>query len=36
MTDYRVNYTNHKEYSGTEEGRKFGSPVRLFVNFNLR
>eukprot|EP00088_Acartia_fossae_P070144 TRINITY_DN9318_c0_g1_i15.p1 TRINITY_DN9318_c0_g1~~TRINITY_DN9318_c0_g1_i15.p1 ORF type:complete len:539 (+),score=42.74 TRINITY_DN9318_c0_g1_i15:34-1650(+) len=35
MAKYRVNYTNHKEYSGSEEGRKYGSPIRFFTNVEL-
>ena len=29
MSDYRVTYSNHKEFSGS--GRKQGSPVRLYT-----
>lgn len=35
MSDYRVCYLNHKEYSGDTGGRKLGSPVRLFTNHPL-
>ena len=33
MSDYRVTYSNHKEFSG--EGRKQGSPVRLYTDLPL-
>jgi len=36
MSKYRVNYTNHKEFSGDSNGRKFGSPVRIFTNVDLK
>jgi len=36
MTNYRVNYTNHKGFSGSEQGRKYGSPIRIFTNVPLR
>lgn len=32
MTDYKVNYTNHETYHSGKNGRKQGSPVRLFTN----
>lgn len=32
MLDYKVNYTNHETYHSGENGRKYGSPVRLFTN----
>jgi hypothetical protein len=37
MSDYRVGYENHREFSGTPGlGRKQGSPVRIFTNMPLR
>ncbi len=38
MSDYRVTYENHRDYSGaaTKGGRKQGSPVRIFTNVPLR
>ncbi len=37
MSDYRVVYENHREFSGNpESGRKQGSPVRIFTNMPLR
>lgn len=32
MLDYKVNYTNHETYHAGKDGRKQGSPVRLFTN----
>lgn len=32
MCDYKVNYTNHETYHAGHDGRKQGSPVRLFTN----
>lgn len=32
MLDYKVNYTNHDTYHSGQNGRKYGSPVRLFAN----
>lgn len=32
MLDYKVNYTNHDTYHSGTDGRKQGSPVRLFAN----
>lgn len=32
MVDYKVDYTNHDTYHSGKNGRKFGSPVRLFTN----
>lgn len=32
MVDYKVDYTNHGTYHSNENGRKFGSPVRMFTN----
>jgi hypothetical protein len=37
MSDYRVGYDNHREFSGNPNtGRKQGSPVRIFTNMPLR
>jgi hypothetical protein len=37
MSDYRVGYENHREFSGNPgSGRKQGSPVRIFTNMPLR
>jgi len=38
MSDYKVDYDNHKQFSGGEGqgGRKQGSPVRIFTNVDLR
>jgi hypothetical protein len=35
MADYRVTYSNHKEFGGDGEGRKQGSPVRIFTDISL-
>uniref|UniRef100_W8C4Y5 Zinc finger CCHC domain-containing protein 4 n=1 Tax=Ceratitis capitata TaxID=7213 RepID=W8C4Y5_CERCA len=36
MCDYKVNYTNHKEYTDVgDKSRKLGSPVRVFTNIPL-
>jgi len=37
MSDYKVDYDNHKQFSGGEGqgGRKQGSPVRIFTNVEL-
>ncbi|XP_062559995.1 rRNA N6-adenosine-methyltransferase ZCCHC4 [Armigeres subalbatus] len=35
MSDYHVNYTNHRTYHSGEKGLKHGSPVRLFTNVSL-
>lgn len=35
MLDYKVNYTNHSTYHDRTDGRKQGSPVRIFTNVNL-
>lgn len=32
MLDYRVDYTNHGTYHSDQNGRKQGSPVRIFTN----
>lgn len=32
MLDYKVDYTNHETYHSGKNGRKQGSPVRLFTN----
>lgn len=32
MLDYKVDYTNHETYHSGQDGRKQGSPVRLFTN----
>lgn len=32
MIDYQVDYTNHESYSSGKNGRKQGSPVRIFTN----
>lgn len=32
MFDYKVDYTNHESYHSGENGRKQGSPVRIFSN----
>lgn len=36
MIDYKINYTNHDLYHNGENGRKQGSPVRIFTNILLR
>lgn len=36
MLDYKVNYTNHSTYHDRTDGRKQGSPVRIFSNINLK
>lgn len=35
MVDYMVNYTNHKLYHSGANGRKDGSPIRIFTNIPL-
>lgn len=35
MVDYKINYTNHDTYHHGENGRKQGSPVRIFTNVPL-
>lgn len=35
MVDYMVNYTNHKLYHNGVNGRKDGSPIRIFTNIPL-
>ncbi|XP_019555251.3 rRNA N6-adenosine-methyltransferase ZCCHC4 isoform X3 [Aedes albopictus] len=35
MSDYQVNYTNHRTYHSGEKGLKHGSPVRIFTNVPL-
>lgn len=35
MAAYHVNYTNHKTYHNGQNGRKQGSPIRLFTNIPL-
>lgn len=35
MIDYKVNYTNHKLYHNGSNGRKNGSPIRIFTNIPL-
>lgn len=35
MMDYLVNYTNHKHYHSGVNGRKEGSPIRIFTNIPL-
>lgn len=35
MSDYKVNYTNHRLYHDGEHGRKQGSPIRIFTNIPL-
>lgn len=35
MIDYMVNYTNHKLYNNGANGRKEGSPIRIFTNIPL-
>lgn len=32
MLDYKVDYTNHETYHSGQDGRKQGSPVRIFTN----
>lgn len=32
MLDYKIDYTNHETYHSGQDGRKQGSPVRLFTN----
>lgn len=32
MLDYKIDYTNHQTYHAGHDGRKLGSPVRLFTN----
>ncbi|KAI5706466.1 hypothetical protein M8J75_008422 [Diaphorina citri] len=32
MTDYKVNYANHKQFQAGKGGRKQGSPVRIFTS----
>lgn len=32
MLDYKVDYTNHETYHSGKDGRKQGSPVRLYTN----
>lgn len=36
MLDYKVDYTNHETYHSGHNGRKQGSPVRLFTNVPLQ
>lgn len=35
MSDYKVNYTNHKLYHDGAGSRKQGSPIRIFTNIPL-
>lgn len=35
MSDYQVNYTNHRTYHNGERSLKHGSPVRIFTNVPL-
>lgn len=35
MLDYKIDYTNHETYHSGQNGRKQGSPVRLFTNVPL-
>lgn len=35
MLDYKINYTNHDTYHSGQNGRKHGSPVRIFTNVPL-
>ena len=35
ISDYMVDYDNHKKFNSTASGRKFGSPVRLYTNIEL-
>lgn len=35
MLDYKINYTNHDTYHSGPNGRKQGSPVRIFTNVPL-
>lgn len=35
MLDFKINYTNHETYHQGENGRKQGSPVRMFTNVPL-
>ncbi|XP_031619947.1 rRNA N6-adenosine-methyltransferase ZCCHC4 [Contarinia nasturtii] len=32
MLDYKIDYTNHETYHSGQDGRKQGSPVRIFTN----
>lgn len=32
MIDYKIDYTNHETYHSGQDGRKQGSPVRIFTN----
>ncbi|KAI5747271.1 hypothetical protein M8J77_012950 [Diaphorina citri] len=34
MTDYKVNYANHKQFQAGKGGRKQGSPVRIFTSLD--
>ncbi|CAG2112848.1 unnamed protein product, partial [Medioppia subpectinata] len=35
MSDFMVDYENHRKFKATDSGRKFGSPVRIFTNIKL-
>lgn len=36
MCDYKVDYDNHPLFKDGPKGRKYGSPVRIFTNVDLR
>ncbi|KAG1651806.1 Zinc finger CCHC domain-containing protein 4 [Nymphon striatum] len=35
MSDYQVEYRNHKKFQNGPQGRKHGSPIRIFTNISL-
>lgn len=36
MSDYKVDYENHPLFANDKQGRKMGSPVRIFTNVPLK
>lgn len=36
MSDYKVDYDNHPLFVSGKQGRKYGSPVRIFTNIPLK
>ncbi|KAL6445537.1 hypothetical protein ACFW04_000824 [Cataglyphis niger] len=36
MSDYKVDYDNHPLFVSGKQGRKYGSPVRIFTNISLK
>lgn len=36
MSDYKVNYDNHLLFMSRDQGKKQGSPIRIFTNISLK